>query len=73
MEDKKNLEFIKNFTQIKVSKACRFFGYNQANLIRGRCGRKAEENVRKFIEYELANMRLKEVGELVGEIECQEK
>ena len=73
MQDKNNLKFIQGFAKIKVSKACKFFGYNQSNLMKGKSGREKEKNVRKFIEYELANLRLNEVGELVGEIECQEK
>ena len=73
MEDKEDLKFLQGFTKIKVSQACRFFGYNQSNLMKGKCGRAAERKVRKYIEYELANVRLYEVGELVGEIECQEK
>lgn len=71
--DKNNLKFIQGFSKIKISKACKFFGYNQSNLMKGKSGREKEKNVRKFIEYELANLRLEEVGELVGEIECQEK
>ena len=73
MEDKNNLKFIQGFAKIKVSKACKIFGYNQSNLMKGKSGREKEKNVRKYLEYELANLRLKEVGELVGEIECQEK
>ena len=73
MEDKSNLNFIQGFAKIKVSKACKFFGYNQSNLMKGKSGREKEKNVRKYLEYEIANLRLKEVGELVGEIECQEK
>jgi len=73
MEDKNDLKFIQGFSKIKISKACRFFGYNQSNLMKGKSGREKEKNVRKFIEYELANVRLAEVGKLVGEIECQEK
>ena len=73
MHDKNNLNFIQGFSKIKISKACRFFGYNQSNLMKGKSGREKEKNVRKFIEYELAKLRLEEVGELVGEIECQEK
>ena len=73
METKKDLIFLQGFSKIKISKACRFFGYNQSNLMKGKSGRIAEANVRKYIEYELANVRLNEVGELAGEIECQEK
>ena len=73
MEDKNNLKFIQGFAKIKISKACKFFGYNQSNLMKGKSGREKEKNVRKYIEYELANLLLNDVGELVGEIECQEK
>ena len=73
MQDKNNLKFIQGFSKIKISKACKFFGYNQSNLMKGKSGREKEKNVRKFIECELAKLRLEEVGELVGEIECQEK
>ena len=73
MEEKKDLKFLQGFSKVKISKACRFFGYNQSNLMKGKSGRLAEEKVRKYIEYELANVRLNEIGELVGEIECQEK
>ena len=41
MEEKNNLKFIQGFTKIKVSQACRFFGYNQSNLMKGKCGREA--------------------------------
>ena len=68
-----DLKFIQNFSKIKVSKACKFFGYIQSNLSKGKCGRVAEKIVRKYLEYELANLRLEEVGELVGELACQEK
>ena len=73
MEDKNNLKFLQGFVKIKISNACRFFGYNQSNVMHGRSGREKEKNVRKYIEYELANLLLEDVGELVGEIECQEK
>lgn len=73
MEEKNDLKFLQGFTKIKVSQACKFFGYNQSNLMKGKSGRLAEKNVRKYIEYELAIVRLNELGELVGELECQEK
>lgn len=73
MEDKNNLKFINNFTKIKVSNACKFFGYNQSNLSKGKCGRDAEAKVRKYIEYELALLLLDDVGELAGELECQKR
>lgn len=73
MEDKSDLMFIKNFTKVKVADACRYFGYNQSNLIRGKCGRLAEKNVRNFIEIKLAEVRKMTSSEIIGEIECKEK
>lgn len=73
MEDKSDLTFIKNFTKVKVADACRYFGYNQSNLIRGKCGRLAEKNVRNFIEIKLAEARITTSSEIIGEIECKEK
>ena len=73
MEDKNDLKFLQGFTKVKISKACKFFGYNQSNLMKVKSVILAEKKVRKYIEYEVANVRLNEIGELVGEIECQEK
>ena len=73
MEEKNDLKFLQGFTKIKISNACKFFGINQSNLMKGKSSRLNERRVRKYIEYELANVRLNEIGELVGEIECQEK
>lgn len=73
MEDKSDLTFIKNFTKVKVADACRYFGYNQSNLIRGKCGRLAERNVRNYIEIKLAEARITASSEIIGEIECKEK
>lgn len=71
-EDRTDLTFIKNFTKVKVADACRFFGYNQSNLIRGKCGRVAEKNVKNYIEMKLAEVRIKASKEIIGDIECQE-
>ena len=49
MDEKNNLKFIQGFTKIKVSQACRFLGYNQSNLMKGKSGRIAERKVRKYI------------------------
>lgn len=68
-EEKRDLLFIQGFSKIKVSEACRYFKYNQSNLVKGKCGRRKEANVRSYLEKELANLRIKESEELI----CQEK
>ena len=67
LQDKEDLKFIQGFAKIKVSRACRFFGYNQSNLMKGRSGRRAEKNVRKYLENELAYLRISKVSDE----ECQ--
>ena len=67
LQDKEDLKFIQGFAKIKVSRACRFFGYNQSNLMKGRSGRRAERNVRKYLENELAYLRISEMSDE----ECQ--
>lgn len=59
-----DLIFIKGFSKIKVSEACRKFGYNQGNLVQGRLGSEAEKNVRLYLEKEVGKLRLKEYEEL---------
>ena len=67
--EKEDLEFIKAFSKIKVSKACRYFNFDQSNLVKGKKGRIAEKMVRKYIENELAKLYLNDIGEDL----CQEK
>lgn len=62
MED---LDFIKNFSKIKVSVACRFFHYDQSNLTKGKCNKEAEKNVRKYLENELSKLYQTDVDELI--------
>lgn len=66
-DNKEDLIFIQGFSKIKVSNACKYFGYNQSNLTKGKSGRRAERNVRKYLERELAKVRINEIGDL----ECQ--
>ena len=60
-----DLDFIKNFSKIKVSVACRFFHYDQANLTKGKCGEDAPKKVRKYIENELSKLYQTDVDELL--------
>ena len=73
MEEKNDLKFLQGFTKVRISKACKYFGFNQSNLMNGKSGRLAEKKVRNYIEQELAKVRLNETIDVVGEIECQEK
>ena len=73
MEDKNDLKYLQGFTKIRISKACKYFGFNQSNLINVKSGRLAEKKVRNYIEQELAKVRINESKDIVGEIECQEK
>lgn len=64
---KNDLLFIQGFSKIKVSVACREFGYDQANLVKGRLGRDAEKKVRYYLEKEIGKLRVMEYEEF----ECQ--
>lgn len=67
INDKEDLKFIQGFAKIKIAAACRYFGYNQSNLMKGKSGRRSERNVRKYLERELVNLKLEEIGD----ISCQ--
>ena len=64
INEKDDLKFIQGFSKIKVSSACKYFGYDQSNLTKGKSGRRAERNVRKYLEKELAKLRINEIGDL---------
>lgn len=68
-EEKTDLIFIKGFSKIKISNACKYFGFNQANLVNGKSGRLKEKLVRKYIENELSKLYKADLEEL----KCQEK
>ena len=67
--EKEDLEFIRKFSKIKLSNACRYFGFNQGNLIQGKSGRLKEHLVRKYIENELSKLYKIDLEGL----KCQEK
>ena len=58
--EREDLDYINRFSKITIALACRHFGYNQSNLCRGKCGKVAEKNVRKFIENEMSKIYLEE-------------
>ena len=60
MEKREDLDYIKSFSKIKISKACRHFNVDHANLVNGKLSRDIEKKIRKYIESEIANIYIKE-------------
>ena len=67
MEKREDLDYIKGFSNIKISRACRYFDIDQSNLMQGRLNRDIEKKVRKYIESEIANIYIKESEDYVKE------
>lgn len=55
-----DLEYIKKFSNIKVSKICRDLGIDHGNLCNGRVINEKEHKVKKRIEHELASLYLED-------------
>lgn len=55
-----NLEYIKKFSKIAISKLCKKNNIDHANLITGRCAEEKEKIIREDIESEIAKLYLKE-------------
>lgn len=51
-----DLDYIKKFTSIQVTKVCKKLNINYANLISGRSSKKNENLVRKELESEFAKL-----------------
>lgn len=63
-----DLDYIKKFTSIQVTKVCKKLNINYANLISGRSSKKNENLVRRELESEFAKLyinknELKKEGE----------
>lgn len=56
MED---LEFIKKFSKISVTRACQIVGVNRSNLYTGRLSKEQNRKVREFIEDSVARLYIK--------------
>ena len=54
-----DLEYIKKFTKIQVTKICNKLGINYSNLYAGRTSKKNEQLVRKELESEFAKLYIK--------------
>ena len=56
MED---LEFIKKFSKISVTRACKIVGVNRSNLYAGRLSKEQNRKVRESIEDSVARLYIK--------------
>ena len=54
-----DLEYIKRFTNIQVTKACKKLGIDYSNLIQGRSSKKNEKLVKEELESEFAKLYIK--------------
>lgn len=59
-ENMQDLEYIKNFSKINISKICRKNRINRSNLCNGKSTRRNERLVREEIESEIAKLYIKE-------------
>ena len=59
-ENMQDLEYIKNFSKINISKICRKNRINRSNLYNGKSTRRNERLVREEIESEIAKLYIKE-------------
>lgn len=53
------LEYIKKFTSIQVTKVCKKLNINYSNLISGRSSKKNEKLVKEELESEFAKLYIK--------------
>ena len=60
-----DLIFIKKFSKITITKACKDLNVDVANLSNGKTTRENEKRVRKYLENELAKIYLEECEEYV--------
>lgn len=54
-----DLEYIKNFSKINISKACKKLKINRANLLNGRTTKENIKKVRRELESEYAKLYIK--------------
>lgn len=60
-----DLIFIKKFSKITITKACKDLNVDVANLSNGKTTKENEKRVRKYLENELAKIYLEECEEYV--------
>lgn len=54
-----DLEYIKRFNSIQITKVCKKLGIDYSNLISGRSSKANEERVKKELESEFAKLYIK--------------
>ena len=64
-----DLDYIKKFNSIQITKVCKKLGIDYANLISGRSSSENEEKVRKELEYEFAKLY---IDKIIKEVEKKE-
>lgn len=53
-----DIDYIKNFSKITITRACKKSKVNRANVINGRASKKSISKVRKQIESDIARLYL---------------
>ena len=59
MNNVEDLEYIKKFNNIQITKVCKKLNIDYANLISGRSSKKNEKRVRQELESEYAKLYIK--------------
>lgn len=68
-----DLKFIRGFAKVKIAQACRIFGCDQSNLMKGKCSAEMERNVRNYLEIQLAYVRINTADINMEDVVCEEK
>lgn len=64
-EMSEDLKYIKKFSKITISRACKELNVDVANLSNGKTTKENEKRVRKYLERELAKIYLEEADSYV--------
>lgn len=64
-EISEDLKYIKKFSKITISRACKELNVDVANLSNGKTTKENEKRVRKYLERELAKIYLEEADSYV--------
>jgi hypothetical protein len=64
-EISEDLKYIKKFSKITISRACKELNVDVANLSNGKTTKENEKRVRKYLERELAKIYLEETDTYV--------
>lgn len=65
IDNKEDLNFINNFSNIKVTDACKKFKIDYSNLKKGTTTKENTKRVRKYLENEIAKIYLEDTDNYV--------